>query len=71
MSISLSLFQVILCASFLNVFLILDMFPLKVRQFTACCYLLSHPIFVQVGAESVNLIAGDKPADVYSGIAAR
>jgi DNA-directed RNA polymerase len=23
------------------------------------------------GAESVNLIAGDKPADVYSGIAAR
>lgn len=31
----------------------------------------THTCFVQIGAESVNLIAGDKPADVYSGIAAR
>ncbi len=31
----------------------------------ACSFCLQH------GAESVNLIAGDKPADVYSGIAAR
>ena len=34
--------------------------------------LLAQPsCAVQIGAESVNLIAGDKPADVYSGIAAR
>lgn len=29
------------------------------------------PCAEQIGAESVNLVAGDKPADVYSGIAAR
>lgn len=28
-------------------------------------------ITLQLGAAAVNLVAGDKPADVYSGIAAR
>lgn len=28
-------------------------------------------ISFQLGAEAVNLAAGDKPADVYSGIASR
>lgn len=28
-------------------------------------------IFLQLGAAAVNLVAGDKPADVYSGIASR
>jgi DNA-directed RNA polymerase len=27
--------------------------------------------FIQLGAAAVNLVAGEKPADVYSGIAAR
>jgi len=27
--------------------------------------------FIQLGAVAVNLVAGEKPADVYSGIAAR
>jgi len=34
-------------------------------------FAIDTPCFEQIGAESVNLIAGDKPADVYSGIAAR
>lgn len=34
-------------------------------------FVIDIPFNLQIGAESVNLIAGDKPADVYSGIAAR
>lgn len=33
------------------------------------CYLFI--CFIQLGAAAVNLVAGEKPADVYSGIAAR
>jgi DNA-directed RNA polymerase len=33
--------------------------------------LINNIFFIQLGAASVNLVAGEKPADVYSGIAAR
>lgn len=28
-------------------------------------------VFIQLGASAVNLVEGERPADVYSGIAAR
>lgn len=34
-------------------------------------YFSFSPIILQLGAAAVNLVAGEKPADVYSGIAAR
>ena len=35
-------------------------------------FTFSHQnLYVQLGAVAVNLVAGDKPADVYSGIAER
>jgi len=33
--------------------------------------LLNHWSLEQLGAAAVNLVAGEKPTDVYSGIAAR
>lgn len=37
----------------------------------ACIHFSYLKVFIQLGAAAVNLVAGEKPADVYSGIAAR
>ena len=45
------------------------------QQYCMCVsdvFTFSHQnLYVQLGAVAVNLVAGDKPADVYSGIAER
>lgn len=43
----------------------------------ALCFIYPQPglilllLWIQIGAAAVNLVAQEKPADVYSGIAAR
>lgn len=42
------------------IWLFINLFEIDKRKFC-----------IQLGAAAVNLVAGEKPADVYSGIAAR
>lgn len=45
--------------------------PLDSKQYDRKPLELTTSACFQLGAAAVNLVAGEKPADVYSGIAAR